>query len=85
MSERTADDVIGSNACNTYVMSCHLNSDDLYKAMREDIKIMCNQYSTLKTQRDELLAAAKRVVFYGPTLDDGMIALRAAIANAEKE
>lgn len=49
----------------------------LISAMRIEIQ-------ALKAQRDELLAAAKRVVFYGPTLDDGMIALRAAIANAEK-
>ena len=59
MSERTADDVIRSNGCNTYVMSCHLNRDDLYNSMREDIGIMCDQYATLKAQNDELLVAAK--------------------------
>ena len=59
MSERTADDVIRSNACNTYVMSCHINKDDLYEAMRRDIGIMCDQYATLKAQNDGLLAAAK--------------------------
>ena len=59
MSERTADDVIRSNECNTYVMSCHLSRDELYKSMRDDISIMCDSYTTLKAQRDELLAAAK--------------------------
>ena len=41
------------------------------------------ELATLKAQRDELLAAAKSVVFYGPTIDNNIIALRAAIANAE--
>ena len=56
MSERTADDVIRSNACNTYVMSCHTSRHDLYKTMRGDIRIMCDQYATLKAQNDGLLA-----------------------------
>ena len=59
MSKRTPSDIICSDECNTYVMSCHLNRDELYKAMRDDIAMMCKEYATLKAQRDELLAAAK--------------------------
>ncbi len=44
---------------------------------------ICVTLLDTKAQRDELLAAAKSVVFYGPTIDNNIIALRAAIANAE--
>ena len=89
MSERTADDVIRSNACNTYVMSCHTSRHDLYKTMRGDIRIMCDQYATLKAQNDGLLAALQMALadhmteaYLHPLRDGTVEAIKCAIASA---
>jgi hypothetical protein len=55
--ERTADDVLRSNEANTYVMSCHLSSPDLYKAMRQDLRIACAEIVKLKADADRLAGA----------------------------
>lgn len=92
MSKRTPEDIIRSNECNTYVMACHLNRDELYNAMREDISTMCYTYSELQAQRDELLAALQMAladhmteVYLHPLRDGTVEAIRCAIADAEND
>lgn len=103
MSERTIADIMRSNECNTYVMSCHINRDELYKSMREDIATLCDGYATLKAQRDELLELLKwsdeklgpeinpsnydhqDVCELNANMVEVCLAIRAAIANAEKD
>lgn len=33
--------ILNSNSQNTYVMSCHLTQEDLYKRMKADIRTLC--------------------------------------------
>ena len=72
MIERTPEDIMRSNECNTYVMSCHLNRDELYKSMRDDIATMCDSYATLKSERDELLAERARLFFHERQLAESL-------------
>ena len=37
-------------------MSCYLSSDELYKALRNDLHLMLDAYLSMKSERDELLA-----------------------------
>lgn len=70
--ERTADDVLRSNECNTYVMSCHLSSPDLYKAMRQDLRIACAEIARLRADADRLADAMRtNIKDIGDYVDDG--------------
>ena len=49
MSEKkSVEDILRSNQHNTYVMSCFLSEDDLYRTMREDIRTLSDEIVRLK-------------------------------------
>jgi hypothetical protein len=40
--------ILNRNEQNKYVMSCYLTKDDLYKQMREDIRVLCDYLEKTK-------------------------------------
>jgi hypothetical protein len=42
MIERSIDDILNADELNTYVMSCYLTKDDLFKQLRRDLRVLCD-------------------------------------------